>query len=118
MFRKKISFSAMRCVIVLTGLQVMGSKRSSLRDFEGASINIFGPCLNPTQYYPIYDNDIRKIFLRLEPCSWRKDSPFVMRSACSRLVHPMPVQVKCKYRLDAHRQVDTMVFRIILDKCI
>ncbi len=65
----------MRCIIVLTGLQVIGSKHLSLRDFERASINIFGPCLNLTQYYPIYDSDIRKICLYPEPCSWWKDSP-------------------------------------------
>ncbi|SJL02966.1 uncharacterized protein ARMOST_06309 [Armillaria ostoyae] len=44
--------SAMRCILVLSGLEVVGSKHSSLPDFEGASINFLGAHLNTSPVSP------------------------------------------------------------------
>ncbi|PBK93393.1 hypothetical protein ARMGADRAFT_1012305, partial [Armillaria gallica] len=44
--------SALRCILVLSGLEVVGSKHSSLPDFEGASINFLGAHLNPSPVSP------------------------------------------------------------------
>ncbi|KAK0450570.1 uncharacterized protein EV420DRAFT_1766647 [Desarmillaria tabescens] len=48
---EKVS-SAMRCILVLAGLEVVGSKCPKLPDFEGASINFLGAPLNATAVSP------------------------------------------------------------------
>ncbi|KAG7451774.1 uncharacterized protein BT62DRAFT_925956 [Guyanagaster necrorhizus] len=45
-------FSAMRCVLVLAGLEVVGNKRPRLPGLEGASINFLGSYLNSTLVSP------------------------------------------------------------------
>ncbi|KAK0436520.1 hypothetical protein EV421DRAFT_1830953 [Armillaria borealis] len=44
--------SALRCILVLSGLEFVGSKHSTLPDFEGASINFLGAHLNPSPVSP------------------------------------------------------------------
>ncbi|KAK0491818.1 hypothetical protein EDD18DRAFT_1358618 [Armillaria luteobubalina] len=48
---EKVS-SALRCILVLSGFEVVGSKHSSLPDFEGANINFLGAHLNPSPVSP------------------------------------------------------------------
>ncbi|KAK0185258.1 hypothetical protein F5146DRAFT_1228188 [Armillaria mellea] len=48
---EKVS-SALRCILVLSGLEVAGSTHSSLPDFEGASIKFLGARLNPSPVSP------------------------------------------------------------------